>query len=328
LPLLVLSAPEVHRLLGYADCVAALRSGLAALAAGQADQPLRMIVRPGVAPGLTGVMPAYLGGPGGGYGIKALTITAGNPAAGLDAHQGVMIVCDGPTGVPRAILNASALTEIRTAAMSVLATDLLAVPGAGDLAVIGTGVQARAHVRAFSATRPLHRIRVAGRDAARAAQFVAELQPEIPVPLAACASVAEAVHGADIIVTATSSAEPVLRRAWISAGAHVNAVGACFPAARELDSDTVAAAALFCDSRAGLTSESGDYLLAAADGSAGPEVIRGELGEVLAGTVPGRAGAGEITVFESLGLAVQDLAAALRACELAAAAGAGQHADF
>jgi ornithine cyclodeaminase len=140
--------------------------------------------------------------------------------------------------------------------------------------------------------------------------------------------VAEAVHRADIIVTATSSAEPVLRRAWISAGAHVNAVGACFPAARELDSDTVAAAVLFCDSRAGLTSESGDYLLAVADGSAGPEVIRGELGEVLAGTVPGRAGAGEITVFESLGLAVQDLAAALRACELAAAAGAGQHADF
>ncbi|MGH3393058.1 MAG: ornithine cyclodeaminase family protein [Streptosporangiaceae bacterium] len=328
MPLLVLSGPEVHRLLGYADCVAALRSGLGALAAGQADQPLRVIVRPGVAPGLMGVMPAYLGGPAGGYGIKALTITAGNPAAGLDAHQGVMIVCDGPTGVPRAVLNASALTEIRTAAMSVLATDLLAVPGAGDLAVIGTGVQARAHVRAFSATRPLRRIRVAGRSSSRAEEFVADLQAEIPVPVTACASVAQAVRDADIIVTATSSAEPVLRRAWISAGAHVNAVGACFPAARELDSETVAAAALFCDSRAGLTSESGDYLLAVADGSAGPGVIRGELGEVLAGAVPGRAGAGEITVFESLGLAVQDLAAALRACELAAAAGAGARVDF
>jgi ornithine cyclodeaminase/alanine dehydrogenase-like protein (mu-crystallin family) len=328
LPLLVLSAPEVHRLLGYADCVAALRSGLSALAAGQADQPLRAIIRPGVAPGLIGVMPAYLGGPGGGYGIKALTITAGNPAAGLDAHQGVMIVSDGPTGVPRAVLNASALTEIRTAAMSVLATDLLAVPGAGDLAVIGTGVQARAHVRAFSAARPPRRIRVAGRDPERAEAFVAELRAEIPVPLAACASVAEAVRDADIIVTATSSAEPVLRRAWISPGAHVNAVGACFPAVRELDSETVAGAALFCDSRAGLTSESGDYLLAVADGAAGPQVIRGELGEVLAGTVPGRASATEITVFESLGLAVEDVAAALRACELAAAAGAGQRVDF
>jgi len=328
LPLLVLSAPDVRRLLGYPDCVAVLRSGLSALAAGRADQPLRVIIRPGVAPGLMGVMPAYLGGPAGGYGIKALTITPGNPAAGLDAHQGVMIVCDGPTGVPRAVLNASALTEIRTAAMSVLATDLLARPGAGDLAVIGTGVQARAHIRAFSATRPLRRIRVAGRDAARAADFAAGLQDEIPVPITACSSVADAVDSADIIVTATNSAEPVLRRAWISLGAHVNAVGACFPAARELDSETVAAAALFCDSRAGLTSESGDYLLAVADGRAGPEVIRGELGEVLAGAVPGRRSDAEITVFESLGLAVEDLAAALHACAAAAAAGVGARVDF
>jgi ornithine cyclodeaminase/alanine dehydrogenase-like protein (mu-crystallin family) len=328
LPLLVLSAADVRQLLGYPDCVAALRSGLSALAAGQADQPLRVIIRPGVAPGLMGVMPAYLGGPGGGYGIKALTITPGNPAAGLDAHQGVMIVCDGPTGVPRAVLNASALTEIRTAAMSVLAADLLARPGAGDLAVIGTGVQARAHIRAFGATRELRRIRVAGRDAARAAAFAAGLQPEIPVPITACPSAADAAADADIIVTATNSAEPVLRRAWISAGAHVNAVGACFPAARELDSETIAAAALYCDSRAGLTSESGDYLLAVADGRAGPGVIRGELGEVLAGRAPGRTSDAEITVFESLGLAVEDLAAALHVCAAAAAAGVGQQADF
>jgi ornithine cyclodeaminase/alanine dehydrogenase-like protein (mu-crystallin family) len=334
LPLLVLSAPDVHQLLGYSDCVTVLRSALGALAAGQADQPLRAIIRPGVAPGLIGVMPAYLGGPGGSgsrrgsYGIKALTITPGNPAAGLDAHQGVMIVCDGPTGVPLAVLNASALTEIRTAAMSVLATDLLARPGAGDLAVIGTGVQARAHIRAFSQARALRRIRVAGRDPARAAQFAAGLQAEIPVPVTACSSAAEAVAGADIIVTATSSAQPVLRRAWISGGAHVNAVGACLPAARELDGAAVGAAALYCDSRAGLDTEAGDYLLAVADGLAGPEVIRGDLAGVLAGTVPGRACAAEITVFESLGLGVEDLAAALRACELAAASGAGQRVDF
>ena len=333
MPLLVLSAADVHRLLGYPDCVAVMRSGLGALAAGQADQPLRVIIRPGGAPGLIGLMPAYLaadddsGGPGA-YGLKALTITPGNPAAGLDAHQGIVLVSDGVTGVPLALLNASAVTEIRTAAVSVLATDLLARPGAADLAVIGTGVQARAHIRAFSQTRELRRIRVAGRDAARAAKFAAELQPEIPVPVTACPSAADAVTGADIIVTATSSAEPVLRRDWISAGAHVNAVGACLPAARELDAATVAAAALFCDSRAGLTSEAGDYLLAVADGLAGPEVIRGELGEVLAGAAPGRAADAEITVFESLGLAVEDLAAALRVYEIAAAAGAGQWLEF
>jgi ornithine cyclodeaminase/alanine dehydrogenase-like protein (mu-crystallin family) len=327
LALLVLSAPEVHALLSYPDCVAAMRSGLSCLAAGQAEQPLRTIIRPAGAAGLIGVMPAYLGGGAAAYGLKALVITPGNPAAGLDAHQGIVLVSDGATGVPLAVLNASAVTEIRTAAVSVLATDLLARPGASDLAVIGTGVQARAHVRAFSQTRPLRRVKVAGRDPARAAAFAAGLQAETGVPVTACAA-AEAVAGADIIVTATSSAEPVLRRDWIADGAHVNAVGACLPAARELDGATVGAAALYCDSRAGLLSEAGDYLLAVADGQAGPGVIRGELGEVLGGTAPGRASAAEITVFESLGLAVEDLAAAQLVYELAVAAGAGQAVEF
>jgi ornithine cyclodeaminase/alanine dehydrogenase-like protein (mu-crystallin family) len=327
LPLLVLSAPEVHALLSYPDCVAAMRSGLSALAGGRAEQPLRTIIRPRGAAGLIGVMPAYVGGGAAAYGLKALVITPGNPAAGLDAHQGIVLVSDGRTGVPLAVLNASAVTEIRTAAVSVLATDLLARPGAADLAVIGTGVQARAHIRAFSQTRALRRVRVAGRDGARAAAFAAGLQGEIDVPVTACPA-AEAVAGADIIVTATSSAEPVLRREWIAAGAHVNAVGACLPAARELDGATVGAAALYCDSRDGLTSEAGDYLLAVRDGQAGPEVIRGELGEVLAGTVPGRTSAAEITVFESLGLAVEDLAAAQLVYELAVAGGAGQPVDF
>jgi ornithine cyclodeaminase len=328
LPLLVLSAPDVHELLRYPDCVAVMRSALSALAAGQADQPLRVIIRPAGAAGLMGLMPAYLAGGEAAYGLKAVTVTPGNPAAGLDAHQGVVLVSDGPTGVPVAVLNASAITEIRTAATSVLATDLLARPGAGDLAVIGTGVQARAHIRAFSQTRELRRIRVAGRDPARAAKFAAALAPEIAVPVTACPDAAAAVAGADIIVTATSSAEPVLRRAWIADGAHVNAVGSSLPSARELDGALVGAAALYCDSRAGLASESGDYRQAVAEGQAGPQVIRGELGEVLAGTAPGRASDAEITVFKSLGLAVEDLAAALRVCELAAAAGAGQVTDF
>jgi ornithine cyclodeaminase/alanine dehydrogenase-like protein (mu-crystallin family) len=238
-----------------------------------------------------------------------------------------MVLSDGQTGEPLAVLNASAVTEIRTAAVSVLATDVLARPGAGDLAVIGTGVQARAHIRAFSQTRALRRIRVAGRDPARAAAFAAALGPQAGLPVTACATAAEAVAGADIIVTATSSAQPVLRREWIADGAHVNAVGACLPAARELDGATVAAAALFCDSRESLARESGDYLLAVADGLAQPGHVRAELGEVLAGTAPGRADGTEITLFESLGLAVEDLAAALCAHQ-AAAAGAGQWVSF
>jgi ornithine cyclodeaminase/alanine dehydrogenase-like protein (mu-crystallin family) len=338
--LLVLSAAETRELLGFGDCVAAMRAGLTALARGQAQQPLRVIERFGAAPGLMGLMPAYLtGGETGGeaagpagaraaYGLKAICVTPGNPAGGLDAHQGLVLVSDGQTGEPLAVLNASAVTEIRTAAVSVLATDLLARPGAGDLAVLGTGVQARAHVLAFSQTRELRRVRVAGRTPARAAAFAAAIQPQLAVEVTPCATAQDAVAGADVIVTATSSSQPVLRRDWVQAGAHINAVGACLPTARELDTATVAAAALFADSRESLTTESGDYLLAVADGAAGPGHIRAELGEVLTGAAPGRVSDTEITVFESLGLAVEDVAAALAAYQKAAATGAGQWIDF
>jgi ornithine cyclodeaminase/alanine dehydrogenase-like protein (mu-crystallin family) len=333
--LLVLSAADVHDLLDYGECVSAMRIALARLARGQADQPLRVIMAPASAPGLMGLMPAYLPSPAGAaglaaYGLKALTITPGNPAAGLDTHQGLVLLSDGRTGEPLAVLNASATTEIRTAAVSVLATDLLARPGAGDLAVIGTGVQARSHVLAFSRTRELSSIRVAGRVPARAQAFAAALGPQRGVPVTACASARDAVDGADVIVTATSSAQPVLRREWVRDGAHINAVGACLPGARELDTATVAAAALFADSRESLFHESGDFLLAQAEQPAavGPGHFRGELGQVLTGAVPGRSGDAEITVFESLGLAIEDLAAALAAYAKAAATGAGQWVDF
>jgi ornithine cyclodeaminase/alanine dehydrogenase-like protein (mu-crystallin family) len=328
--LLVLSAIDVHQLLGYGDCVAAVRDALAELAAGQAYQPLRVIVSAPDAPGLMGLMPVHA--PVGGYGLKAICITPSNPAAGLDAHQGIVLLSDGQTGEPLAVLNASAVTEIRTAAASVLATGLLARPDAGDLAVIGTGVQARAHIRAFSEAWPLRRVRVAGRDPARAAALAADLAPSglLPggVPLTACASAREAVAGADIIVTATSSARPVLALPWIAPGAHVNAVGACLPLARELDGATIAAAALFGDSRESVTSESGDYRLALAEGLIGPDHLQATLGELLAGTAPGRAHDDEITVFESLGLAVEDLAAARAAYAAALASGAGQRVSF
>jgi len=334
--LLVLSAPDVHELLGYGQCADAMRAALAALASGRAGQPLRTIVRFAAAPGLMGLMPAYLPAEQpadqsearAAYGLKAICITPANPAAGLDTHQGIVLLSDGQTGEPLAVLNASAITEVRTAAVSVVATDLLARPGAADLAVIGTGVQARAHVLALSQTRPLRRVRVAGRTPDRAAAFAAALQPEVTAQIVACPSAQDALSGADIIVTATSSAQPVLRRDWIAGGAHINAVGACLPAARELDSATVADAVLFADSRESLLAESGDYLLAAADGQAGPGSIRAELGEVLTGAAPGRSGDDEITVFESLGLAVEDLAAAMTVYQAAAGRDAGQWVEF
>jgi ornithine cyclodeaminase len=256
------------------------------------------------------LMPAYWPGTDPAYGLKAICIFGGNPAIGLDAHQGVVLLSSTRTGEPLAILNASAITEIRTAAVSAVATALLARPDATELAIIGTGVQARAHLLAISGSRPLTGIRVAGRDHAKAARFADRMQASAGVPVTACASAREVVAGAGLVVTATSAAEPVLQRDWLAAGTHINAVGACLPHTRELDSATIADAALFADSRESVRGEAGDYLLALAEGAIGPDHVRAEIGELLTGEAAGRSSDQEITVFESLGLAVEDLAAA------------------
>ena len=270
-----------------------------------------------------GLMPAYSPG---GYGLKAICVTPGNPAIGKDAHQGGVLLFAADTGEPLALVNASAVTEIRTAAVSAVATGLLARPGAGDLAVIGTGVQGQAHAHALAATRPLTRIRLTGRDQARAREVAAELTAQLNVPVTAVGSVPEAVQGADIVVTATSSAQPVLHREWLAAGTHVNAVGACLPQAREIDTATMAEAALFADSRESVRNEAGDYLLAAREGADNP--VRAELGELLTGVASGRADDDEITLFESLGLAAEDLAAASYLYQEATRLGAGTSAEF
>jgi ornithine cyclodeaminase/alanine dehydrogenase-like protein (mu-crystallin family) len=343
--LLVLGDDDVHRLLPYGECADAMRDALLALARGQVDQPLRTIIRPPAAAGMMALMPAYMaaGGPegtgageqgeasgemGAAYGLKAICIFPGNPAAGLDSHQGVVLLSSAQTGEPLALLNASAVTEIRTAAVSAVATGLLARGDAAELAIIGTGVQARAHLLAIAAERPLTSVQVAGRDPAKARRFAEDMRGRTDVPVAACDSAAEAVAGAGIVVTATSSAEPVLRRDWLAPGAHINAVGACLPHTRELDTETMAAAALFTDRRESMLNEAGDYVLAQAEGAVGPDHIRAELGELLTGAAPGRAGDAEITVFESLGLAVEDLAAAALAYRKAAELSAGTWADF
>jgi ornithine cyclodeaminase len=326
--LLVLSAPAVHELVSHAECADAMRAALAALARGQADQPLRTVLKPAGAAGMLGLMPSYRRGEAGAYAVKAICIFPGNPVLGLDTHQGVVLLSSAQTGEPLALLNASAVTELRTAATSVVATGLLACDDATELAIIGTGVQARAHLLAIAASRRLTQVRIAGRAAAAAARFAAEMAGHTDAEVTACGSAAEAVAGAGIVVTATSSAEPVLRREWLAPGTHINAVGACLPHARELDTATVAAAALFADSRESVRSESGDYLLALAEGAIEPDHIRAEIGEILIGSAPGRSDAGQITVFESLGVAVEDLATASLAVSKARESGAGVWVEF
>jgi ornithine cyclodeaminase/alanine dehydrogenase-like protein (mu-crystallin family) len=322
--ILILAGHHVRELLPYQECTDVMREALAELARGQIQQPLRTVVRPRDAAGFMGLMPAY--SPGAGYGLKAICITPGNPAIGKDAHQGGVLLFDVRTGEPLALVNASAVTEIRTAATSAVATGLLARPVAAELAIIGTGVQGQAHARAVAATRSLTGIRLAGRDLARTRKVAAGLAEELGLPVTAHDAVAEAVAGAGIVVTATTSPRPVLRREWLSPGTHVNAVGACVPTDREIDTATMAEAAVFADSRESVRKEAGDYLLAERDGAVNP--VRAELGELLTGTAPGRAHDDEITVFESLGLAAEDLAAASYLYQKATRLGAGTPADF
>jgi len=312
--ILILSHKEVVELLQMKECIARMRAALIALAAGETHQPLRTIIRPPDAKGLMGLMPAYMSAGKSAhqaaYGLKAICIFPGNPAKGLDAHQGSVQLFSAETGELLAMMNASAITAIRTAAVSGVATDLLARTDAGNLAIIGSGVQARSHLSAVSQVRSLTRCRIASRRLEHAQKLAEEMGPDFSFALEAVATVEEALEGADLIVTATSAVEPVVRREWISAGAHLNLVGSSTPNAREVDNETMAAASLFVDRRESTINESGDYLLAVRDGLVGPNHIRAEIGEVLNGDKPGRTSAEEITLFKSLGLAIEDLFAA------------------
>lgn len=326
--LLVLSGSDVHELLSYTECADAMRDALAALASGRAEQPLRTVLKPSGANGLMALMPSYLADAQTAYGLKAICITPSNPAAGLDTHQGIVLLSHAATGEPAVLLNASAVTEIRTAAVSVVATELLARPDADVLAVIGTGVQAHAHIRALDGARRLREIRIAGRTPASAESLAAELGGRTTARLRPCETPEQAVAGAGIVVTATSSAVPVLHGVWIEPGTHINAVGACLPHMRELDAKAVAAGVLFADRRESLLAESGDYVLAAAEGAVGSDVVRAELGELLTGCGQSRQSEREITIFESLGLAIEDLAAASCAYRKAVQTGVGSWVDF
>jgi ornithine cyclodeaminase len=324
----VLTAAEVTALLPMPVCIEAMAEALASLSRGEAHQPLRLVFRPPAAAGIMAFMPAYQGGSRPAFGLKAIGIFAGNAARQMDTHQGAVALFDGETGELRALMNGAAVTAIRTAAVSALATRLLSREDAGDLALVGSGTQARTHLEALACVRPLRRVRVASRSAERARRFAEEMSGPGKILVEAMPSVEEAVRGADLVVLATDSAEPVVERAWISAGAHVNAVGASLPNRREVDSATMAAARLFVDRRESTINEAGDYLIPLAEGVLGAEHIQGELGEVLIGARPGRQSGDEITLFKSLGLAVEDLAAASAVHERALASGVGTLVDF
>ncbi len=290
--ILILNHAEVAQLLSMAECIEVMAEALADLSAGRMHQPLRSIVRPPDAIGLMGLMPSYRAGAHALYGLKAVCVFPGNPALGKDAHQGSVMLFSADTGELLALLNASAITAIRTGAVSAVATRLLA--------------RSFEHARAFAE----------------------EHAPRYPFPIEPASVVEAAVRGADLIVTATTAAEPILFREWIAPGAHINAVGSSIATTREIDTAIMANAELYVDRRESTLNEAGDYLFAMRAGAIGPDHIRAEVGELLLGTQPGRSASEAITLFKSLGLAVEDLAAADHVYRQAQARGVGTWVEF
>src|SRR5947199_4262565 len=319
--ILFLSRDDVEALLPMDECIEAVEGALRALARGEAVQPLRSAHWMPDRHGLLVVMPGMLGGTV--AGVKVLTVLPENHLHGEESHQGMVLLFEQERGRPLALLDASSVTAIRTAAASAVATRALARADAGDLAILGSGVQASTHLDAMRAVRPLRRVRVWSRRPESARRFAAQESERTGLPVEVASTGREAVEGADLICAVTAATEAVLLGDWIAPGAHINAVGACTPKARELDAAAGARSRLYTDRREPLHAEAGGLLLAREEGAVTDDHIRGEVGEVLAGTVPGRRSGEEITLFKSLGIAVEDLASGAHVYRKALAAGRG-----
>jgi ornithine cyclodeaminase len=315
---LVLSYDDVVRLLTMEACIEVMADALRTTSKGGAVLPLRSLVWMPDRTGMIGLMPGFLDAPTT-LGLKVVSIFPGNHGSGFDSHQGVVMLFDTRHGSPRAIIDASSITAIRTAAVSGVATRALARDTAGDLAILGSGVQAATHLAAMRAVRKIRRVRVWSRNQVNAQRFADKSSISVEVMPTARA----AVEGADLICTTTAAREPVLEGAWIAPGAHINAVGACFAATRELDTPAVARSRLIVDRRESTLNESGDFLFAKKDGAIGDDHIAGELGDLLLRRFVGRRSAEEITLFKSLGIAIEDLAAAHYVYTQAVARGGG-----
>lgn len=306
--MLVIGQRDITELLTMGACIEVLESALLELANGQSEQQLRSVF-PLSPDHVFAMMPAYLKRRHV-AGAKTISVFPDNHQRGLPSHQGLVSLFDSTTGVVKAILDAQSITAIRTAAASAVATKLLANRDAKTLAVIGTGEQARTHLEAMMLVRPLTTVTVWGPNQDNLRAFCHQMTQRFQLPIQGCTSAREAVLDADIICTVTASKVPVVEGEWVKPGVHVNAVGACRATERELDTALVQQAQFYADRVESVTHEAGDYLLPLAEGAISENHILGELGDLLAGRIRGRASESSVTVFKSLGIAVEDLAAA------------------
>lgn len=305
----VIGAAEVRRLLPMADCIDAMEDAMRAVSEGKADIPARSIVPLSGTPGSLYLMPgAIVDYPV--YGVKVVGLHPGNPARGLPAVQGAVLLFDAETGAIAAVIDGGAITALRTAAASALATRLLAREDARTLGVLGCGVQAETHIEAMLAVRKIETIRVWCRSAEKAAVFAASQAARWRLAVAAVEP--ERAAASDIVCTVTGASEPIVHGAWARPGSHFNLIGAHRPDAREADSELVARGRLYVEQRAAALAEAGDILMPIDEGIVDESHIAGEIGELLLGHARGRSSAQDVTVYKSVGIFVQDLAAAHR----------------
>jgi alanine dehydrogenase len=325
--LLIVSGADVQRALPMSDCIEAVDRAMRALSNGGADVPLRTVMQVPGGRNFFGVMPGYLGDPQG-LGAKIITVYPDNTKRGLPSHLGLVVLFDAEIGFPLAVMDAAEVTAIRTAAASAVATRALARKDASHLAILGTGEQAVTHLESISKVRTLRSVRVWGRSLEKAERFAEEQEPRLSVRVDVRKTAEDAVQGADIVCTVTASHEPVLNGAWLGRGAHVNLVGASRLHAREADDAVVAASRFFVDSRTSARAEAGELKHAMDAGLVNESHVLGEIGDVLVGRIAGRTGDNDITLYKSLGVAAQDLAAAHVIYERAVRDGIGTRVPF
>jgi ornithine cyclodeaminase len=325
----LLTEADVKAVLAMDDLIETMAAALERFSAGQVNQPVRTVIPVAGHDAFFGTMPAYVRGGDTGTGSAALgaklvTLFGPNAAKGLDTHLASIVLLDPETGALSALLDGRYITEVRTAAVSAVSSRLLARKNAASLAILGSGVQARSHLEALSRVHAVRHVSVWSPNRQHRERFVVEARQRSGSGPAIRATdhPGETVVGADVIVLVTSSPAPVLEDGWVKPGAHVISVGACRPTQREMDPDLTSRARLFVDSRAAALVESGDVVMGIAEGRFGPDHIVAELGELAAGAI-GRRSDKEITIFKSLGMAVEDLTAADLALRRAVEKGVG-----
>lgn len=325
--MIVLSHADVAALFPMEKAIEVVHAVMIEVSARRAELPLRSVVPVG-GPNRMGVMPGALADPAC-FGVKLVSLFPGNPARGLSSHRGAMVMFEAETGAATAMMDASLLTAVRTAAASAVATRALAREDARTLAIIGYGEQAEHHLDAMVAVRPIERVTVAGRSAEKAAAFCAHAATRHPhLAFTSGTDVEAAVKSADIVCTVTASPTPILKGAWLPEGCHVNVVGSSIPSMREVDDGFVERAAIWVDFLPSTLAQAGEIVDMIADGRFSPERLRGEIGAVLAGQAAGRGTAEAVTAYRSLGIAAQDLASAQFILAQAFASGRGQAVDL